>query len=68
MTERNLDTEAAIIANDLSSMVHRIEGLQAHPKYTSAVLLVQKAYLDIVDGRADIHQREMRERFAGEVR
>lgn len=62
--ERNLDREAAIIANDLSSLHHRIEMLQAHPRYTNASLLVQKAYLEVTDGRTEIHQTELRERFA----
>lgn len=62
--ERNLDREAAIIANDLSSLVHRIEMLQAHPRYTNAVLLVQKAYCEISDGRSAIHQESMKQSFA----
>jgi hypothetical protein len=63
--ERNLDSEAAIIANDLSSMVHRIEALQANPHYTNALLLIQKAYTEMSDGRSEIHQENMRKRFAG---
>jgi len=35
MTSRNLDFEAAIIANDLDSLALRIEMLQAHPDYTN---------------------------------
>lgn len=62
--ERNLDAEAAIIANDLNSLVYRIEMLQAHPKYTDAVLLVQQAYLKMGEGRSEIHQSEMSARFA----
>jgi hypothetical protein len=63
--ERNLDAEAAIITNDLSSMVQRIEMLQANPHYTAALLLVQKAYIEMSDGRSQIHQEDMRRRFAG---
>ena len=62
--ERNLDTEAAIIVNDLDSMLHRIEGLQAHPRYTDALEAVKSAKLAIIEGRADIHHKGMRERFA----
>lgn len=62
--ERNPDAESAIIANDLSSMVQRIEMLQAHPLYTDASLLVQQAYLKLTEGRSAIHQAEMKARFA----
>ncbi len=63
--ERNLDREAAIILNDLSSLVHRVEMLQANPHYTNAGLLIQKAYLEIGEGRTEIHQAEISRRFAG---
>ena len=63
---RNLDSEAAIIANDLRSMVFRIEMLQAHPSYTNAVMLVQKAYLEINAGRAEVHQAALHERYGGQ--
>lgn len=62
--ERNLDTEAAIIINDLHSLRYRIEGLQAHPLYTDALNLVTQAQQHMQEGRADLHQREMKERFA----
>jgi hypothetical protein len=52
---RDFDREAAIIINDLDSMVHRIEMLQAHPNYTNALIAVQKAKKEIMDGRQDIH-------------
>lgn len=61
---RNLDRETAIILNDLNSMVHRIEMLQASPRYTNALKLVEKAFLEIEGGRAEIHQREMAKSFA----
>jgi hypothetical protein len=64
--ERNLDSEAAIIINDLASMVHRIEGLQAHPSYTQALVAVQEAKAVMGEGRSDLHQRGMRERFAAQ--
>lgn len=63
---RNLDRETAIILNDLSSMVHRIEMLQANPHYTSALLSVQSALSEIKSGRSEIHQREMAKSFAAE--
>jgi hypothetical protein len=62
--ERNLDREAAIIINDLDSLVHRIEGLQAHPRYTDAMVAVQAAKIAMTEGRGDLHQSEMRARFA----
>ena len=60
--QRNLDSEAAIIANDLDSLIHRIEMLQAHPKYTDALLHVSSAKDAIRDGRSDIHQRDVKAR------
>lgn len=62
--DRNLDFEAAIIANDLDSLALRIEGLQAHPRYTEAGAAVRAAKQAVIDGRSDIHQREMQARFA----
>jgi predicted aspartyl protease len=64
MAERNLQFEAAIIINDLASMVMRIEMLQAHPRYTDALNAVQAAKTAMTDGSIDLHQRAMRERFA----
>lgn len=60
----NHDREAAIIANDLDSLVHRIESLPPHPSYTEALTAVQQAKQAISEGRVDLHQRDMRERFA----
>lgn len=57
------DSAAAIIVNDLDSMVFRIEALPAHPSYTDALLLVQNARKAIENGRSDLHQRSMTERF-----
>jgi len=62
--ERDLSREASIIVNDLDSMIHRIEMLQAHPRYTNALLAVQRAREEISAGQQDIHDRGMRERFA----
>lgn len=56
--------QAAIIANDLDSLVHRIEGLEANPRYTNALTAVQKAKEEMLAGRAEIHQENMRRRFA----
>lgn len=60
----NLDSEAAIIINDLDSMVQRIEALQAHPEYTNALVAVQAAKHSMVMGRSALHQASMKERFA----
>ncbi len=59
-----LDRKAAIIINDLDSLVHRVEELQAHPRYTDALNSVQAAKQAMIDGRGDLHQRNMRERFS----
>jgi len=58
------DSQAAIIANDLDSLVHRIEALPAHPENTAALNAVQAARQAINKARADLHQSAMRERFA----
>lgn len=63
MTERNLDSEAAMIVNDLDSLAIRIEMLQAHPRYTEAAEWVRCAKRSVETGRSSIHQRGMRERF-----
>lgn len=60
----NLDSQAAIIINDLDSLRHRIEGLQAHPSYTDALNLVTQARDAVTAGRSAVHQREMKERFS----
>jgi hypothetical protein len=65
MRERGrLDIKAAIIVNDLDSMLHRIEELQAHPRYTDALNAVKNAKQAMVDGRSLIHQEYLRERFS----
>ncbi len=60
----NTQSEAAVLVNDLDSMVHRIEALPAHPRYTDALTLVQAAKVAINEGRMELHQRETRERYA----
>jgi hypothetical protein len=64
LTERDLSREASIIINDLDSMVHRIEMLQAHPHYTNAMVAVQKAREEMLKGQRALHGSGMRERFA----
>jgi hypothetical protein len=59
----DLDRQAAVIINDLDSLAHRIEALQAHPEYTTAMAAVQAAKAAIIRGRGDIHHSAMRERF-----
>jgi hypothetical protein len=60
----NSQREAAIIINDLDSLVHRIEALEAHPRYTDALEFVQRAKKAVLDGSTDLHHTAMRERFA----
>lgn len=56
------DQAAAIIANDLDSLIHRIEALPAHPAYTDALNGVTEACAAIKRGRSEVHQRETAER------
>jgi hypothetical protein len=60
----NLDSQAAIIINDLDSLRHRIEALQAHPKYTNALIFVTQARDAVKAGQSDIHVKDMQARFA----
>lgn len=62
--ERNLGFEAQIIINDMASMCIRIEQLQAHQKYTEAMTAAQRVRECMMEGLSDIHQHEMRQRFA----
>jgi hypothetical protein len=63
----NQDSQAAMIVNDLDSLIHRIEDLPAHPRYTDALVFVQDAKEAITDGRSQIHQQTMGGRFPPEV-
>ena len=58
------DFAMAIIQNDLDNMAMRIEALEAHPQLTTAGELVRRAKEAMVLARSDIHQRDMKERFA----
>lgn len=60
----NAGSQAAVIANDLDSMRHRIEALPAYPAYTDALNAVTKAMEAVKQGQGDLHQRGMRKRFA----
>jgi len=62
-TNMNQDSTAAMIINDLDSLIHRIEDLPAHPRYTQALVAVQDAKQAITNGRSEIHQHNMGERF-----
>lgn len=66
--ERNLDFEAAIIANDLNSLIVRIEMLQGHPLYTEAQSAVMRAEKAMRDGRSAIHQDFLKKMHAGVLR
>ena len=55
----NFDSQAAIIANDLDTLIHRIEALQAHPKNTEALIAVMQARMAINAGRQDLHRQDM---------
>ncbi|GJK94537.1 hypothetical protein TUM17568_57430 [Klebsiella oxytoca] len=60
----NSDALAAIIANDLDSLIHRIEALPAHPRFTDALNAVHAAKKAVSEGRVEVHHQGMRERFA----
>lgn len=55
---------ARIMANELDSMVMRIEALPAHDLYTTAQAAVQTARDALRNGASDLHQQDMRKRFA----
>jgi hypothetical protein len=58
--------EAAIIINDLDSLVHRIEALPAYPSYTNALSDVIAARQAVTIGRQQLHELQMLERFERE--
>lgn len=60
----NRDYRSRILANDLDSMIVRIEDLGAHPRYTDALYHVEEAKKAIQQGTNDLHSKEMAERFA----
>lgn len=55
---------AAILCNDLDSMVHRIEELPAHVEYTNALNAVHAAKAALIKGRGDLHQADMKRRYS----
>ena len=59
----HLSAAAAIIINDLDSLVHRIQGLEPHDRYTDALIAVQKAKEAMKAGRTAIHHARMKKRF-----
>ena len=59
----NEDSQAAVIFNDLDSLVHRIEALPAHPAYTDALIGVSEARRSIQIGRAALHKASMDARY-----
>jgi hypothetical protein len=58
------DKQAAVLINEVDSMIHYIEALPAHPAYTDALIAIEQAKQKLVEGRMDLHQTAMRERFA----
>lgn len=56
--------EPRMIENELDTLALRIEVLPAHPRYTDAGELVRKAKQAVSDAATDLHQREMKARFA----
>jgi hypothetical protein len=59
------DRAAAIIANDLDSLIHRIEALPADERYTKALILVIDARNAVREGRTAVHQDAMARRSSG---
>lgn len=52
-----------ILANDLDSMVVRVEDLPAHPRLTDALTAVQAARGAVREAAGDLHQADMRRRY-----
>jgi hypothetical protein len=59
----NWYTQASIIANDLNSMIHRIEALPAHPRMTDALVAVQDAEKALREAQALLHEIEIGKRY-----
>jgi len=57
-------SQAAVVANDLNSLAHRIEALPPHPDYSRAVSAVQAAEAAVRAASTELHHRAMAERFA----
>ena len=57
------DRKMAVLVNDLDSMVHRIEGLPAHPGLTDALTAVQEAKASVTTARAELHQEALTKRY-----
>lgn len=56
--------DLAVIANDLDSLVHRIEGGPAHPKLTDAVMNVMRARDEVRAAIDDLRRAEWHARHA----
>lgn len=60
----NPDAEAAIIINDLDSLVYRVEALPPSPYYANALSFLGLCRIAVVDGRRATHAKAMYEHFA----
>lgn len=52
-----------ILANDLDSMVVRVDDLPAHPKLTEALTAIQAARDAVREAAGDLHQADIRRRY-----
>lgn len=61
----NMDwkTQAEIAANDLNSMIHRIEALPAHRLMTDALEAVRDAEKALREATVELHQIEIGARY-----
>lgn len=50
------DSQAAVIVNDLDSLVHRIRALPFHPDYEAAIEFVSNAKLGVDHARKDLER------------
>ncbi len=57
------DRKMAVLVNDLDSMIHRIEGLPAHPGLTDALDAVQEAKASVTTARTGLHHAALAKRF-----
>jgi len=55
--------EATVLANDLDSMLHRIEALPPHPRYTDAHNAIVLAHAAVLDGLTGLHQADIVARY-----
>ncbi len=59
----NDDANAALVTNDIGGLIIRVENLQPHPQYTTALTCLMAARKAMDEGRTALHQEAMRRSF-----